>query len=308
MCKRILVTGSAGLVGSALRQTLQSAGIEVRGIDLLGHGEEQGDVRNGEDVRAAVSGCDGIVHLAAVSRVIWGERDPDGCWATNVNGLRHVLDAAEALATPPWLIFASSREVYGQPRELPAGEDTALAPVNIYGRSKVEGERLVNAARARGLRGCIVRLSNVYGSTADHVDRVVPAFARAAALGAPLRVDGSGHTFDFTHLDDTTRGLVALIHYLADARPTPPPIHFLTGQPTTLGALASLAVELAGSDSRIDEAPPRNFDVSHFYGSPARAHELLGWKPQVTLRSGLARLIEEFRAERRANRMEVTAS
>ena len=54
-----------------------------------------------------------------------------------------------------------------------------------------------------------------------------------------------------------------------------PPLHFVTGTPTTLGQLAALAVDLAGSASVIREAPPRSFDVSTFYGTPTRAAELL---------------------------------
>ncbi|MEO8630408.1 MAG: NAD-dependent epimerase/dehydratase family protein [Betaproteobacteria bacterium] len=58
-----------------------------------------------------------------------------------------VIEEAERQHQPPWLIFASSREVYGQPASLPATEDAPLRPVNVYGRSKLEGEYLVDAAR-----------------------------------------------------------------------------------------------------------------------------------------------------------------
>jgi len=295
MSQRILITGSEGLVGTALRTALETHGRDVSGLDLVAADHELGDVRDHERVRAAVEGCDGIVHLAAVSRVIWGERDPELCWATNVGGLRNVVEAMEARRHKPWLIFASSREVYGQPDRLPATEEMPVQPVNIYGRSKVEGERLVQAARDRGLRASTVRLSNVYGSVQDHIDRVVPAFARAAVLGATLRVEGAGHTFDFTHVDDTVRGLAALIDLLVSGEAAPPPIHFLTGRPTTLGQLASLAVDIAGTSAPIEEGPQRSFDVSHFYGVPERARQLLGWEPRVGLRIGLERLIQEYR-------------
>ncbi len=307
MGSRILITGSEGLVGTALRRALRARGDDVSGLDLAGAGRERGDVRDAQAVQAAVENCDGIIHLAAVSRVIWGERDPDGCWATNVGGLRNVVDALEARPEPPWLIFASSREVYGQPDRLPATEDAALRPINIYGRSKVEGECIVQQARKRGLSAAIVRLSNVYGSTGDHADRVVPAFARAAASGTTLRVEGAGHTFDFTHIDDTVRGLAALIESLASGNETPPPIHLLTGEPTTLGQLATLAVELAGSQAPIEEAPQRSFDVSHFYGAPDRARRLLDWEPRVKLREGLERLIRDYCAELRATECEQAA-
>ena len=293
---RILITGSEGLVGGALRTALEARGAEVVGLDLLGTGHEHGDVRSLRGVRKALDGCDGVVHLAAVSRVLWGERDPEGCWSTNVEGLGNVLRALDERKRQPWLLFASSREVYGQPRRLPATEDTSLRPINVYGRSKVEGERLVDDARSRGLRAATVRLSNVYGSARDHADRVIPAFARAAVSGSSIRIDGAECTFDFTHSDDTARGMIGIIDLL-ELGETPPPIHLLTGTPITLGDLAILAIDVAGGNSPVAEAPARSFDVSRFHGDPSRARELLGWEPRVVLRKGLERLVRDFRAE-----------
>lgn len=294
----ILITGSSGLIGTALAAMLRIRGFTVRCLDLRdATATGRGDVRDPEAVRRAVAGCAGVVHLAAVSRVIWGERDPVACRSTNIDGTRTVLDAAHAAPARPWIIFASSREVYGQPARLPAGEETPLAPINVYGRTKEAGERMIAEARSHGLRAAVVRLSNVYGSLADHPDRVVPAFARAAVAGAALRVEGSGHSFDFTHVDDTARGVAVLADLLERGESPPPPIQFLTGRPTTLAELAGLAVAQAGGRSEIVEAAPRSFDVAQFWGSPARARELLGWSPQVSLSDGLARLIAAIRGE-----------
>ena len=292
---RILVTGSEGLVGLALRGSLVARGREIVGLDLRGTGSERGDVRDPDRVREAIAGCRGVLHLAAVSRVVWAERAPDDCRSTNIGGLRRVLEAAFEQPVPPWFIFASSREVYGQPRRLPATEDSPLSPVNVYGRSKVEGERLVEEARAGGLRTATVRLSNVYGSALDHADRVVPAFARAAVERSAIRVDDPQCTFDFTHIDDTARGMVAAMDRL-EAGETLPPIHLLTGTPTTLRDLAAMATTLAGKRVPVVEAPPRAFDVSRFHGDPSRALNLLGWEPRVRLRDGFERLVGDFRA------------
>ena len=133
-------------------------------------------------------------------------------------------------------------------------EDAPLRPVNVYGRCKLEGERLVEAAGGKGLRAAIVRLSNVYGSPHDHADRVLPAFARAAVRGSALRVEGEAHVFDFTHLDDTVRGIIAVIGLLSQGHAKPPPINLLTGRPHTLGEAASLAVQLAGTGAPVVRA------------------------------------------------------
>jgi nucleoside-diphosphate-sugar epimerase len=295
MNARILITGSSGLVGSALAPLFAAQSIDVTRFDIHASGVDHGDVRHRERVAQAVHGAQGIVHLAAVSRVIWGERDPELCRSTNVDGLRNVLELAASSPLRPWVIFASSREVYGQPDGLPVSETCPVHAVNVYGHSKVEGERLVEMARRDGLRACTIRLSNVFGSTYDHADRVVPAFARAAAFGQTLRVDGPDHTFDFTHIDDVARGIIALAEMLKSGEAAPEPIHFVSGVPTTLGQLAALAIRIAGSGSTMREAPPRDFDVAKFYGSFARAKEVLGWEPRVLLEEGLSRLIRDFR-------------
>ncbi len=293
---RILLTGSEGLIGRALRASLEVFGVDVAGLDIRGADNEAGDVRDAQRVQQAVTGRHGIVHLAAVSRVVWGERDPETCREVNIGGLRSVIAAARSQTHRPWLVFASSREVYGQPDRFPVAEDAPLQPINVYGHTKVEGEQLIRVARNDGLRTAVVRLSNVYGSTRDHPDRVVPAFARNAVVGDTLRVEGADHSFDFTHIDDVVRGIASLIRMLANGK-SPPPIHLLTGRSLTLGELATLAVELARTEAPIVQAPPRLFDASHFRGDPSRALQLLGWTPRVSFPQGLARLIRDFRGE-----------
>lgn len=321
MNHRILITGSSGLVGSALSPALAARGVDVARLDIRASGAAQGDVRDRERVRRAMVDVDGVVHLAAVSRVAWAERDPALCWSTNIDGLRNVLEIAAASNPRPWVVFASSREVYGQPDRLPVAEDCDLRPINVYGRSKADGERLVDAARRAGARACTVRLSNVFGSTLDHPDRVVPAFARAAAFGEELRVDGVDHTFDLTHVDDIVRGLVALSERLGASHTGLSPIHFVSGIPTTLGQLADMAIRIARkvgdgvppvvagrTRSIVRVAPPREFDVTKFIGDPARALAVLGWRTRIDLEEGLTRLVHEFRGAPRAVRTEESAS
>ncbi len=236
------------------------------------------------------------MHLAAVSRVVWGERDPNLCWTTNVEGTRNVLEGAKSSRDKPWVIVASSREVYGEPPLLPASEDTPLAPVNVYGRSKVAAELLAKDAQAAGARVAVVRFSNVYGSAADHADRVVPCLVRSALQGAPLRVEGSENTFDFTHVSDAVAGILAVMRALESGQALPP-IHFVTGRPTTLAELARIAIHTTQSTSVCVNAPSREFDVSRFYGDGARAKQLLGWSPRVAIEDGIAMLADEMRKE-----------
>lgn len=293
---RILITGSEGLVGRKLTDVLGKEGHEISRLDKnLPFGTRgRGDVCDPRIVAEGVADCDGIVHLAAVSRAAQAERDPDGCWATNVGGTRTIVQAAMDAPNRPWVLLASCREVYGEPEDLPVTEDAPLQPVNIHGHSKARAESIVIAARAVGLRTGIARLSDVYGDVRDHGDRVVPSFALAAAAGAPMMVCGSDHTCDFTHVDDTARGLVALVGALQAGEMRLPPIHFLTGQPTTLGELASMANATGGGRSEIVEAPEREHEVAHFVGDARLAEKLLGWRAEIPAQVGVPRLARTF--------------
>jgi len=296
MIDTILVTGSEGFIGTSLVRVLGRE-YRVRGFDVRARARaERGSILDCDELREAMKGCAGVVHLAAVSRVAWGEQDPDGCWRTNVDGTRNVLDVATTADGRPWVLLASSREVYGQPLDLPVTEDAPLRPFNVYGRSKAKAERLLAEATSAGHSTAVVRLTNVYGGVHDHPDRVIPAFCRAVLSNEPLRVDGPDREFDFTHVDDVTRGIRTAIEMLESGTERIPPIHLTTGRPTSLVHLAHLVRDAAGSASAVRRNGVRPFDVDRFYGDPTRAREALGWKPRVSLDRGVSSLVGAYRA------------
>ena len=288
---KILVTGHRGLVGRHLVPRLKSAGYQIVGLDIA---DGSGDITQPEAIRSVISNVSGVVHLAAVSRVIWGERNPSLCWQTNAIASHSILEAASHCKQKPWVLLASSREVYGEPDRLPVSEDAPVCPVNIYGRAKAKMEQYAREARLDGLNTAVVRLANVYGCVEDHEDRVLPAFCRNAAEGRPLRVDGFDHLFDFTHVDDTVRGIVKLVALLNASERNLPPIHLLPGIGTTLFEAAKIAVDAADSDSSIVAAPSRNYDVARFIGNPERAKRLLGWEAGITPSEGIRALVKAF--------------
>ncbi|MGI9434146.1 MAG: NAD-dependent epimerase/dehydratase family protein [Geminicoccaceae bacterium] len=293
----ILVTGSEGLIGIAFCDLLEKSGYRVRKFDLRssdpGH---RGDIRDEAAMQEAMKGCRGVVHLAAISRVADGESDPELCWQTNVIGTEVVMRAAASMPIRPWVLLASSREVYGEPSQLPVREDYPMRPVNVYGRSKAAAERVALAWRRSGVETAVVRLANVYGATNDHARRVAPAFARGSMEGEVLQVCGRDNTFDFTHLDDVTLGLLSVVEAL-QAGEVLPPIHLASGLPTTLGELADLAASLGGNRAKVAEVPAPEYNVSRFVGDPSRARELLGWQARVKVGEGMNRLIDAYRQE-----------
>lgn len=287
----ILVTGSCGLVGRHLCARLAASGRDVLEFDVRRSRAE--DVRNVRALEGALDGVEGVIHLAAVSRVAWAERDPGWCQAVNVDALDALAQLCAKAPFPPWVIFASSREVYGRVTAMPVPESAAIRPMNVYGRSKAAGERILYAVRDRGVVANVCRLSNVFGCTQDHADRVVMAFAKAAALGGTMSVEGRRHMFDFTAVADVVDGLIRMID--ATARGTLlPPIHFVSGRGTTLQSLAETLQGYALHRVEIVETPARDFDVDGFVGDPSRAWELLGWRTTTDLHQALQRLVVEL--------------
>jgi nucleoside-diphosphate-sugar epimerase len=293
--KKILVTGSHGLIGSALVAHLAKSGYEVVRFDSTARQNDRPmDITDKGAVADAMDGCAGVVHLAAVSRVVWAEQDPARCHEVNVVGTQNLLAAASCNPSPPWVLVASSREVYGQADAFPVQESADLRPLNEYGRSKLEVEKLVASYREGGLRASVIRFSNVYGSVADHADRVVPAFARLAAGGGILRVDGLETTLDFTHVDDVTTALQSAIEILVAGGGPLPSLHLVSGRGTTLAELADIAIKAARQGS-VEVQPSRSYDVSYFVGDPARADQVLRWRANTALEQGIADLVERYK-------------
>lgn len=293
-----MITGSGGLIGKSLSQRLNKF-YHVKPFDnnLPEESDGYGEILSPDILQQRVEYCDGVIHLAAVSRVIWGERQPELCWQTNVEGTRHVLDAAYNAPKKPWVLYASSREVYGQQQVFPVRESAPLQPLNHYARSKVAAEELVEKYSSKGLQTAVIRFSSVYGDIDDHHDRVVPAFCRAAATGAPIHIEGENNTFDFTHVTDVVEGILKVIAHL-EAEHEVPTIHLTSGQPVSLKTLAELALRHGKHHPDYIIEPPRTFDVSKFYGDISLAQQLLDWVPEINLETGISKLVNDFYQEK----------
>ena len=146
---KTVVTGGAGFLGSHLVDALMERGDEVVVIDNMRRGRMEnlrrhlasvrlhfleGDIRDEELMRSALAGADLVYHLAAQSNVMGAHDDVDYSFTTNVGGTVSVLKSMAHNGLRR-MIFASSREVYGQQHELPVREDATLNAKNLYGAS-----------------------------------------------------------------------------------------------------------------------------------------------------------------------------
>ena len=301
---RVLITGGNGFIGSHLAELLLDQGDDVTLFDThfnsntahLSCTKIRGDVRHYSRIKQAVVGQDAVFHFAAVSRVAWGQLDPYTCWRTNQLGTLNVLEACRKAKTSPVLFYASSREVYGEPKYFPVDEAHPKMPLSIYGMTKLCAERACRSyadpSLSRPVKSVIFRFSNVYGSERDLPERVIPKFMRKALRGEDITLYGGEQVLDFTFIDDTIQGILRAYaasmdgggHLLGQE------FHFVTGRGVSVSDLAGMIIALTGSSAQIVLGPANNFDVRKFVGSPAKSHKLLGYKPKVTLEEGLKRL------------------
>ena len=149
-------------------------------------------------------GCEVVFHLAAKATVMDCEQDPSDAFSANVGGTYNVLKTAQELGVRR-VIVASSREVYGEPSELPVNENCPLLPKNAYGASKAAAEMYCSWFAASGLEVTALRLSNVFGP--GDSDRVIPRFycARQGWRVADRVRRRTGHRL---HLGRQSRGCV----------------------------------------------------------------------------------------------------
>ena len=171
---KVLVTGAGGFLGSSLVSELDRSGFDVRAVRR--DAEQQRpfkpaiqtvalDVRDGQAVKAATVGCDAIVHLAAKVHAIDDLNNDQEYQVVNVEGTRHILDAAVSCGVKR-LVFVSSVKVFGEETKGCVDESQDPAPQTFYGRSKWQAEQLVTAYTERyGLIGVSLRLPMVYGQT-----------------------------------------------------------------------------------------------------------------------------------------------
>lgn len=287
--EHVVVTGGAGFIGSHLVDVLLREGHDdVTVVDSFSRGRRENlaswqgdarltiveaDVRDADAMRNALQGARIVYHLAAQPTVMGAARDTDYTFATNVIGTYNVLKAAAEGGTRRF-IFASSREVYGEPVSLPVDESHPLFSINSYGATKVAGEALCRAfARECSLEVSVLRLASVYGDR--DFGRVIPHWIEQARGGGDLVVYGGEQVLDFIWVGDAVQALVRA----AAAEIPLPPINVASGTGTKILDLAKRIGQLTGSAGQIRVLPRRSIEVSRFIGSTDRMVQLLGVIP-----------------------------
>jgi UDP-glucose 4-epimerase len=309
MSGSVLVTGGAGYIGSVVVEQLLSRGYTVVVLDDLSRGHREAVAPDATFVQGGIGDrvvldallrrhrCDALVHLAAYALVGESVAQPEMYRANNVTAGRMLLEGAAAAGIRR-VVFSSSCAVYGHPRATPISEDTPLAPVNPYGETKREFERLLaDYASQDGAAVFSLRYFNAAGATAHHGEdhapetHLIPNVLRVASGGQlVLEIQGTDYPTpdgtavrDYVHVLDIADAHVrALEADLADAGPRgrATAVNLGTGVGYSVLAVAEAARRITGRPIPAVARPRRPGDPPELVAAAGRADAVLGWRPR----------------------------
>ena len=237
---------------------------------------------------------DFVSHLASPASPIDYLRLPLHTLKVGSHGTHHTLGLAKQHRAR--FLLASTSEVYGDPQVHPQketywGHVNPIGPRGVYDEAKRYAEALTMAYhRAQGVDTAIIRIFNTYGPRMrPHDGRAIPTFMRQALQNRPITVFGDGsQTRSFCYVDDLIRGMIALAESGQQG-----PINIGNPNEFTLLQLAETVIEVTESMSEVvyealptDDPQVRQPDIT-------LARDLLGWEPEIDLREGLRRTVEQ---------------
>jgi UDP-glucuronate decarboxylase len=315
-----LITGGAGFLGSHLADRLVADGYHVICLDNFQTGREDNlrhiagsdrlTLLRGDICEPVLAEVDEIYNLACPASPPHYQADPVHTMKTSVLGALNVLELARLRQIP--VFQASTSEIYGDPAVHPQPESywgnvNPIGPRACYDEGKRSAETLFfDYARRCATKIKVARIFNTYGPRMRADDgRVVSNFIVQALEGRDITIYGDGsQTRSFCYVDDLIDGFVRLMR-------APPhvtgPINLGNPGEFTVRELADLVVQLTNSRSRIVHLPLPVDDPRQRRPDIIKASSLLGWRPQVQLREGLARTIAHFDAELSRSRVPTEA-
>jgi len=329
---RVLVTGAAGFIGSALAHRLLDSGDEVVGIDNLNdyydvrlkHARlerlgvrkafrfQKLDIAEREPMQAlfSSSGFDAVVHLAAQAGVRYSIENPAAYVDANIVGFLNVLEGCRH-SKVGHLVFASSSSVYGANTRLPFSEhDNVDHPVSLYAASKKANELMAHSyAHLYGLPCTGLRFFTVYGPW-GRPDMALFLFTEGICAGRPIRVFNRGEMVrDFTYIDDIVEGVVRVIGDPASPAPKwsgdrPDPatsyapwriFNIGNSQPVNLMRYIEVIEKSVGRKAQLDLLPMQPGDVRATTADVSDLEQAVGFRPRTSVEEGVAKFVAWYR-------------
>ncbi|MDW3215095.1 MAG: NAD-dependent epimerase/dehydratase family protein [Ilumatobacteraceae bacterium] len=304
----VLVTGSAGFIGSHIVDACLDRGDRVIGVDVMTDYYDVGQKRsNIEGARSddrfeylevdindmpldLLDGVDVIFHQAGQPGVRSSWRDQfDEYVHRNVSATQRLLEAAVQRGVERF-VYASSSSLYGNAERYPVDESMRPQPFSPYGVTKLAAEHLCSLYGGNfGLSTVSLRYFTVYGPR-QRPDMATHRLFEAALNGTPFPLFGTGDQLrDFTYVGDVVRA--NLLAGEADVEPGLV-VNIAGGGQSSMHDLIAEVEAVSGRTIQIDRLDPERGDVGRTGALTDRARELLRWEPQVALREGLERQYE----------------
>lgn len=310
--KRILVTGADGFIGSHLTERLIQRGYDVRAfvqynsLGSWGWLNESpaevrrdldvfaGDIRDPHGVRTAMTGCDVVLHLAALIAIPYSYHSPQSYVETNVLGTLNVVQAARDLGVER-VVHTSTSEVYGTARFVPMTEAHPLQGQSPYSASKIGADQMALSYHASfGTPVSVLRPFNTFGPR-QSARAVIPTIISQIAAGADMIKLGAIHpTRDFSFVDDTVRAFMAIAECDAAVGQT---LNAGSGFEISIGDTARLLIDLMGRPVDIvtddQRLRPEASEVERLWADSSALRTLTGWAPQYGAGDGFRRGLQQ---------------
>jgi len=295
---KVLITGAAGFLGSALGAHLIKQGHEVRGLDDLSTGKEEavhedvlftrGDVMDRPKLWTLLQDVECVFHLAARVSVQESILYPREYNETNVGGTVSLMEAMRDVGVRR-VVFTSSGAVYGSQKKQPLSEDLRPHPDSPYAVSKLSAEYYVRTiGKLWEIETVTLRIFNAYGQ-GQHLPPahppVIPNYLKQAVQEGTLVIHNSGdQTRDFVYVDDVVR---AMSRAASADEVDGEIINVGSGTEVSVTDLADLVLEVTDGEPEVVHNPKSDGGVKRMRADITRARDLLDYEPQISLREGL---------------------
>jgi NAD dependent epimerase/dehydratase len=310
--KKILVTGADGFIGSHLTEELINLGCDVRAfvfynsfnswgwLDTLPADVRAnmdvfaGDIRDPHGVKAAMQGCDVVLHLAALIAIPYSYHSPDTYVDTNVKGTLNIVQAARELGVEK-VVHTSTSEVYGTARFVPISEEHPLQGQSPYSASKIGADQIaMSFYTSFAIPVATIRPFNTYGPR-QSARAVIPTIITQIANGKRKLKLGSLHpTRDFNYVKDTVHGFIAVAQ---SDKAVGEVINIGSNYEISIGDTVRLIAEVMGADIEIETEQarlrPDKSEVERLWADNTKAKGLLGWSPLYGGKDGFKRGLED---------------
>ena len=311
MNKKILITGADGFIGSHLTEMIAAKGFRVKALSQYNsfnnwgwledvNCKEQieiltGDVRDPHCCRQITKDVDIVFHLAALIAIPYSYMAPASYVDTNIKGTVNICQAALENGVQR-VIHTSSSEVYGTAQYVPIDEKHPLQPQSPYSATKIAADAMaMSFYNTFDLPLTIARPFNTYGPR-QSARAVIPTIITQIASGKKqIKLGDMTPTRDFSYVEDTCRGFIALAESEKTIGET---VNIGSNREVTIKDTLDLIKELMGSDVKFvteeQRLRPENSEVFRLWCDNTKIERLTGFKPQVALAEGLQRTIDWF--------------